>query len=383
MKHTLTTILILIAFAGFSKTVYINPSYHGVTQTGTQQYPFDSWQDVALSNGNVYLQKRGTTYTSSTQIYVNDHSVTIGSYGSGNRPIFSYTGTSYAIRINASYCSISGLEINGNGSAFTLIGSMGSTVEYWQNNTINNCLLHNAHNPNNAGFGVYAFYNANLKILNTEIRNVALDGMYLRYTPRTEIGYCFIHDINRRYFINKDQKISSGDGIQFDGYYNGFYLHHTTIGRTNGAGNKFGVIFNSGAGISDKATGVIEYCTFRNDATVTTSLHIERGRGIVIRNNKFNGTTQAIRTAGAYTRDNLIYSNEFTNCERGVGIGYTYPSVGASIGNKVYNNKFAKVSGYHIWVDKAAVEVCGNTTDGVGTPQYNYGGGSFNTVTCK
>ncbi len=374
----------LITLTGFSKTVYIDPSQHSQSENGTKLKPFDSWQDVSLSNGNVYLQKRGTTYTSSTQIYISEHSVTIGAYGTGNRPIFSYTGTSYAIRFTASYCTVSDIEINGNGSAFALIGSMGSTVEYWQNNTINNCLLHNAHNTNNAGFGVYAFYNANLKILNTEILNVALDGMYLRYTPRTEIGYCFIHDINRRYFINKDQKISSGDGIQYDGNYNGFKLHHTTIDRTNGAGNKFGVIFNSGAGISDKATGLIEYCTFRNDATVTTSLHIERGLGIVIRNNKFNGTTQGIRIAGAYTRDNLIYSNEFTNCERGIGIGYTYPAVGASIGNKVYNNKFTKVSGYHIWVDKSSVEVCGNTTDGTGIPEFNYGGGTFKHVeTCK
>ncbi len=175
----------LITLTGFSKTVYIDPSnYHGTIQNGTQQYPFDSWQDVSLSNGNVYLQKRGTVYTSSVQIYVNDHSVTIGAYGYGERPVFSYTGTSYAIRVNASYCSISNLEINGNGSAFGLMGFIGSSGDYGQFNKVNNCLLHNAHNPNNAGFGIVSNYNTKLKILNTEIRNVALDGIYLRLYAR-------------------------------------------------------------------------------------------------------------------------------------------------------------------------------------------------------
>ena len=155
MKHTLTILIMLITFSGFSKTFYIDPSKHNQTQNGTITYPFDSWQDVSLSNGNTYLQKCGTTYTSSVQIYVNDHSVTIGSYGTGNRPIFSYTGTSYAIRVNASYCSISDFEINGNGSAYALVGFTGMSGDYGQFNKIDNCLLYNAHNPNNSGFGIY------------------------------------------------------------------------------------------------------------------------------------------------------------------------------------------------------------------------------------
>jgi hypothetical protein len=383
MKKILTILILLLSLAAYPVTVYIDPSQHSTGENGTKQHPFDSWTDVSLTNGNVYLQKRGTTYTSPTQIYVNDHSVTIGAYGSGNRPIFSYTGTSYAIRINASYCSISGLEINGNGSAFALIGSSGSTGEYWQHNKIDNCLLHNAHNPNNAGFGVHASYNSGLKILNTEIRNVAVDGIYLAYTPNIEIGYCNVHDVNRRYLINVDQKYSSGDGIQFDGNYNGFKLHHTTVDRTNGCGNKFNVIFASKVGVSNTATGVIEYCTFRTDANVTTAVDIEMGRGIITRYNRFEGVTQGIRLGGAYTSNNLIHNNEFTNCSSGVGVGYKYPKVGPATGTKVYNNQFKNTRTYHIWVDKAAVEVCGNTTDGVGTPQYNYGGGSFNTVTCK
>jgi len=260
---TLATILFLISLSGFSRTVYIDPTYSKADQTGNIDKPYSTWVGLELTNGNTYLQKRGTTYTSSAQIYIQNHSVTIGAYGTGNRPVFSYTGSGYAIRVSASYCYISDFEINGNGGAFALIGLIATSGDYGQNNKINNCLLYNAHNLNNAGFGVYGSYNAGLKLLNTEIRNVALDGIYLAYTPKIEIGYCKVIDINRRYFINPDQKKSSGDGIQFDGNYNGFWLHHTTVDRTNGAGNKFGVIFNSLAGVSDKATGTIEYCTFR------------------------------------------------------------------------------------------------------------------------
>lgn len=377
MKHTLTTILILLTFAGFSRTVYIDPSKHYQDEAGTFIRPFDSWQDCELTNGNVYLQKCGTTYTSSVQIYVTSHSVTIGSYGTGNRPIFVFTGTGYAFKISASYCYINNFEVNGSGAAFALVGLIGSAGDYGQHNKITNCLLYNAHNPNNAGFGVYGYYNIDPKILNNEIRNVALDGIYLSNTPLLEIGYCYIHDVNRRYFINTDQKYSSGDGIQLDGYYNGFYLHHTIIDRTNGAGNKFGVIFNSGAGTSDKATGIIEYCTFRTDATVSTALHIERGKDIIIRYNHFEGITDAIRLGGRYTSGNKIYSNTFTNCARGVGVGATYPGGYPATGTKVYNNEFCNVRSYHIWIDRATVEVCGNTTDGIGIPEFNYGGGTF------
>jgi hypothetical protein len=187
---------------------------------------------------------------------------------------------------------------------------------------INNCLLTNAHNQNNGGFGIHAAYTRKLSILNTEIRNVALDGIYAAYSPMIEIGFCLIVDINRRYFDNPNQVYSSGDGIQLDGYYNGFKIHHTTVDRTNGAGNKFNIILASKVGISNKATGIIEHCTFRTGANVSTAVQVEMGHGIVIRYNKFKGSTQGLRLGGGYTSGNLIYGNEFlVTVHRGSGSG--------------------------------------------------------------
>ncbi|HMS91818.1 MAG TPA: hypothetical protein PKC87_06340, partial [Candidatus Absconditabacterales bacterium] len=279
-----------------SYQVYIDPTYTGIngTENGTIDRPFNSWMDITGFQSNVdYLQKKGTTYTSSSQIFLSaKNNITIGTYGSGTRPLFSYLGGGYAIRIELSNnITVEGLEINGNTGAHSLIGlNNHSTINpqglYFFNNKIDNCVLYNAHNSNNAGFGIHASYNDGLKILNTTIYNVAVDGIYARYTPNLEIGYSTIYDVNRRYFESghQDQIYSNGDGIQLDGYWNGFHLHHTIIDRTNGAANKFNVILAS-AGVSIDATGIIEYNTFITDSMVTTALHIEHGNGIITRYN--------------------------------------------------------------------------------------------------
>jgi hypothetical protein len=383
LRFLALTVLLVLFYSSllFSATIYIDPTNTASGQNGTITNPYNSWTAFSVVNGNTYLQKRGTTYTSSTQILLSSKSnIFIGAYGTGNRPKFSYTGTGYAFRIeSSSYCTIDNFEVDGNVNAHSLVGIIGSTGNYTQSNTINNCLLYNAHNTNTAGFGIHSFYNNNLSILNTEIHNVAIDGMYLRYNTNVEIGYCNIHDVNKRYFINPDQTFSSGDGIQFDGNYNGFHLHHTIVDRTDGAGNKFNVIFNSGPGISDNATGIIEYCTFINSANVAWAVHIERGNGIIIRYNNFQGTTLGLRIAGAYTSNNLIHNNIFQNCVDGIRVGYT-TSVGPATGTKIFNNVFYHVSQYHITVDRTNVEVRNNihmrTTDN-GVALHNFGSGTW------
>jgi hypothetical protein len=378
------TLLLLVFYSSilFGATIYIDPTNTSSGQNGSITSPYSSWTRFSLVSGNTYLQKRGTTYTSSTQIFISaKNNITIGAYGTGSKPVFSYTGSGYAFRIEgSSNCTVQDFEVNGNGNAHSLIGVSGSSSNYTSEITINNCVLHNAHNTNNAGFGIYGVYNNNLSILNTTIHNVAIDGIYLANIPGIEIGYSHIYNINRRFFVNPNQTYSSGDGIQLDGNYNGFHIHHTIIDRTNGAGNKFNLILNSAPGTSDNATGIIEYCTFINGSNVAAAVHIERGNGIITRYNTFQGNTLGLRIAGAYTSNNLIHNNIFYNCSSGIGIGYTYPSAGPATNTKVYNNVFYRVSNYHIWVDKTNVDSRNNihlrgTDNGVAI--YNYGGGSW------
>ncbi len=372
----LTIFLVLIySTLLFSATIYIDPTNTASGQNGSITNPYNSWTDFSLVSSNTYLQKRGTTYTSSTQISISSKSyILIGAYGTGNRPILSYTGSGYAMRIEySSNCTIENFEVNGNTNAYSLIEIQGSSGNYTSNITINNCELHNAHNGN-AGFGIHGVYNNNLSILNTEIHNVALDGIYLAYEPSIEIGYCNVYDVNRRFFTNPNQTYSSGDGIQLDGNYNGFHIHHTTIDRSNGAGNKYNLIFNSNVGVSDNATGILEYCTFKTGSNVSSAVHIERGNGIITRFNIFQGITQGLKLAASGTSNNLVHNNIFYDCTYGIGIG------NGTTNTKVYNNVFYHVTNYHMWVDGSYVEARNNihvrTTD-AGVAIYNYGGGTW------
>jgi len=378
MKRYLTLLVLTLISVLCSAQIYIDPA--ATKQgNGSKSSPYKTMP--VIESGQSYLIKAGTTLTTSSQIYISGKTqVLIGSYGKGKRPVIKYTGTSSAVRIEASnYVTITNLEIIGTASAYSLVYVMGKADQYLLFIDINNCSLSNAHNPNNAGFGVYAWYCQGLKVTGCTISNIALDGFYCRYTPGIEIGYCNVFDINRRYFVNRDQKYSSGDGIQLDGNYNGFHIHNTMVQRNNNAGNKFGVILASAPGVSDNATGVIEDCTFYTDAAVTTSLHIERGDGIKVLNCTFLGQTQGIRIGGQYAKNTLIKGNTFENCSRGIGVGATYPGGYPATGTIITENTFINISEYHIWTDKATVIVSGNTHEGKqgSIYEYNYGGGKF------
>ena len=378
MKRYLTLLALTLISVLCAGQIYIDPTA-SKPGNGSKSAPFKAMP--AIESGQTYLIKSGSKISTSAQFYVSGKAdVTIGSYGKGTRPVIKYTGSSSAVRIeNSDNITVKDLEITGTSSAYSLVYVMGSTGKYLTNILIQNCILSNAHNSNNAGFGVYAWYCTGLKVINCYVSNVALDGFYCRYTPGIEIGYCNVYDINRRYFLNKDQKYSSGDGIQLDGDYNGFYLHNTIIQRNNLAGNKFGVIIASAPGVSDNATGLVQNCTFITDNTVTTSLHIERGNGIQVLDCTFLGQTQGIRIGGQYAKNTLIKGNLFENCSRGVGIGATYPGGYPATGTQVIDNYFENIDQYHIWTDKATVTIGGNKHSGNpgSIEYYNFGGGKY------
>jgi len=380
----IATMYVMNVASTFADTIYIDPNYKGEIKNGTVTAPYNSWESVSFTNGNLYLQKRGTTYTSSKQILISvKNNIIIGAYGEGDKARFSYTGTEHAFRIvSSSYCTIENFEVDGNGNALALIGFNGTEGSYTLKNTINNCLIYNADNVKNGGYGIHGYHNDSLAIINTEIHKIGLDGIYLANEPNVEIGYCYIHDVNRIYFINPDQTQSSGDGIQLDGYYNGFHIHNTIIDRTGGAGNKFNLILASKPGTSDNAKGIIEYCTFKTGSNVATAFYIGMGNGIIIRYNIFEGLAPAIRLSGMYTSNNLIHNNLFNNCASGIGVAYSYPAEtgGPCTGTKIYNNVFYHVPKNHIWIDKTDIETRNNIhvrTNDSGVAIYNYGGGSW------
>jgi hypothetical protein len=64
--------------------IYLDPTVAG-TGTGTFADPFKDWTSVTWTAGNRYLQKRGTTYRKKITIGANN--VTLGAYGTGDKPI--------------------------------------------------------------------------------------------------------------------------------------------------------------------------------------------------------------------------------------------------------------------------------------------------------
>ncbi|MCB5296178.1 MAG: hypothetical protein LHW52_06485, partial [Candidatus Cloacimonetes bacterium] len=96
LKFLMLTFALIVFYTTllFSATIYIDPSYTGSTQNGAMSTPYKSWTSVTFSNGNSYLQKKGTTYNSSSQIFINSKTnVIIGAYGTGDKAKFSYTGS--------------------------------------------------------------------------------------------------------------------------------------------------------------------------------------------------------------------------------------------------------------------------------------------------
>jgi hypothetical protein len=81
-----TQITTATSMAAVANAVYIDPTYTG-TKTGSITQPFTSFSDVKWVDGGVYLLKSGTVYNTSTKIRPNANNITIGSYGTGNRPI--------------------------------------------------------------------------------------------------------------------------------------------------------------------------------------------------------------------------------------------------------------------------------------------------------
>lgn len=394
-KQTLFLLVLVLGMnvaPTFADTIYIDPSYIGDIKNGAIASPYSSWQDFSFKNGNSYLQKRGTTYTSSTPIDLSNLTgVVISGYGSGNRPKFVYTGTGYyALRINeCKNCQLLSFDIStpydvyapgaNNVVALLALGS-GTNFLGGTGNIIDGCHIHGVYQgTGNGGMGIRGG-GINLKILNTEVSYCGDDGMYLRDVTNLEVGYCNIHHVNQNYGnINNLGTEAGGDALQMDGKWPNFHIHHCVFDRTDThTGNKFPLILNSPPGANSSSSGIVEYCEFitRPNANLGWALYVEQGNGIVFRFNKFKGSTGGIRVTGVHSQNALIYGNLFYNCSSGVGVAYVN---GSPTNTKVYNNVFYNVSNYHIWVDRTTVESRNNIhlrSSDSGVAIYDFGGGT-------
>jgi len=88
---------IKVIFIGQSSTVHIDPGNpEDELESGTLSHPYDSWSDVLWEEGNVYLQKSGTT-ANVDKIVIGADNVSLGSYGEGDLPVITSNTNTYLI----------------------------------------------------------------------------------------------------------------------------------------------------------------------------------------------------------------------------------------------------------------------------------------------
>lgn len=282
-------------------TIYIDPSGTSYSmEKGTLDNPFTSWNQVTFSSGKTYLQKRGTVDTID-HLFLNSGNISLSCYGKGKKPVI-YCQTEE--KQNAIFCwKLSGillknLEIIAPGATSAVYFSHGNS-----NHVIDSCIIHESV----WGIRITSGKNEGHKILNTEVYNIADDGIFIQDAQKIEVGYCYVHHVNRKWKSAKtDEGEAPGDGVQLSGC-NYWHVHHNTIDRRS-SGNKFCFISNN----PEQTNGILEHNIFYSPAIHGSCVYFHNGNGIQVRYNRFFGNLSA--TAIYHHASNLeIYYNLFSS----------------------------------------------------------------------
>jgi hypothetical protein len=363
---------------GGINTIYIDPTY-GSNGVGTIVDPKNTFVGLTITNNYTYRVKCGTTYSFSSEISLGSRTgVIITSYGSGAKPIMSFTGAgTCAIRFAGSTnCFVVNLDITSDilQSVLALIQmGTGSSNDGGTGLTVSACKLHNVKQGVSAGGIGIRGGGTNILIRDCEIYDTGDDGLYFANTTNLEIGYCNIHHVNQNYAGTAKGFLAIGnsalgDGIQIDGYWNNLYIHNTTIDRTDiYTGNKFALILGGVVGPAIFNTGLVEHCSFkvRTGFNITYCVYIGQGDGVIFRYNRVQGATGGVRVIGQYCLNTLIHSNIFTDCTGSVAIVYDPINLGYPIDTIIHNNVFVRGSTYaQVTIAGNACELRNNIFDG-------------------
>jgi hypothetical protein len=333
-------------------TYYIDPS-KPVNGIGTLADPFNAYP-ATLNGGNIYLQKRGTTYSDKSNLATFNGRCMIGAYGAGTEKAYLFATVNSGVDyINATNqvilmdLDIMGYRTGGKGTeqgrGIRLRNNAdAANMNHW----VYNCTVHNFEFGIDSAVNVGSYFSG-AKILFTEIYDTALDGMYPTGMTDYEIAYCYIHDVNNYWFINQDQSFSSGNGIQM-AFANGSIptihlvasFHHNTVDRTSSY-NKFCLIFNEqleGETVSVYNNHFICPLYSSNPTHSVTAIYAASALAVegsnnnsYIKNNVFEGGEMAI---ASYTEGEAIYSyNLFIN------VHFPISNIGVADAN-IYNNIF-------------------------------------------
>ncbi|MDY0103306.1 MAG: cadherin domain-containing protein [Lentimicrobium sp.] len=365
LKSTLLTLAILIfSLASTAQTTYyIDPTFTGQTRNGSIDSPYSEWSQVNFSNGNTYLQKRGTTaYTTGNVSITGKENVTLGAYGTGELPkVIKTTSGGHVIDFTTvSNCTVRDLDVSATAGVISAVIIDGYGTNISPNNLIDNCVLHDTE------WGVRIISNApGNRVLNCTIYNIGDDGIYAKDISDLEIGYCNISHVNTKYFTNPDQSYSAGDNIQLVSINNlNFHIHNNTLDHST-TGNKFCFI-----AAGETYTGIIEDNTMIGNSGQTTScIYLgNTNKTVTIRNNTLRDGNYAVYS---YVSDLQFHYNKVLRNNMGISVminrsltalnNVFYDNNGISIGSGAGTTVTSKNNIFHISGSSSRVYVCNNT----------------------
>lgn len=323
-RFILLTVLLVLVYSTmlFSATIYIDPTNTASNQNGTITNPYNSWSKVTFTNGDTYLQKSGTTFTTNSSISItNKSNITLGSYGTGSDAKIVASGTGYYI-INITSSSniiVTDLEITSSGSWKSGVIIQGTNSS---NNLVTNSLIHNTE----WGVRILTTSSGN-KVMHSTIHNIGDDGIYVKDASSIEIGFCNIYDVNKKFLINPDQSYSAGDGIQIASTNSVNFNIHDNIIDHSSMGNKFCIIVWGG-----NFTGIIENNTLIGTPS-TSGIYISPTTSTVtVRYNTIKNSNYGIYS---YAQNLDAYYNVFSENKSGINI---LPSYSLNARNNVFYN---------------------------------------------
>jgi hypothetical protein len=222
IKFWILTLLLIIIYSAFiiaQNVVYVDPTNSGDPgQNGSIDHPYDEWNDFSIQSNTTYLQKKGTVYipNNASVISINGlNNVTIGSYGSGTKPVFfdqnNNTDNMIDIAPASTNITIDDIELHGNGSGVGvhLYGSTNTSVQPIKHVHINNCDIHSFNTgtwyiPYDTPYENQA---EDFQLVNCNIYDIETDGVFWVEIADIRIEGCHIYNVAQVYN-------SGGDGIQ-------------------------------------------------------------------------------------------------------------------------------------------------------------------------
>lgn len=331
---------------GYNTVYYIDPNA-STNGSGTQANPFNVFPSSLQAN-TAYLFKRGTTYEAYQEFeQTNADYILFGAYGTGDKPIVRFTGSSKPLWIGGdhhvyrdihwksrvdlgawgggSHCWVYNCEMEG-----TLMGSNRDMLTVWSNNT---------------------------KIIGVDIHDITREGIYMKPSGVTgveaygnnEIAWCRLWNINMDWAPGVSEVDADGDAIQISGV-DSLYIHHNIIDRST-TGNKFCLIIRdeyeqAPAIWFNRIENNIMYIPIQT-AWGGAGIYLQEAQHTIIKNNTLvatssNSNMSCIQLAGQGGQiDVEIYGNLIIRGQYDIADNYARDNINET----VFNNTFWEVDG--------------------------------------